>query len=194
MSFNPEVGRWFARHAPERLRGLVVTESGQEAGAGVVERPLALWRARPDFLAYDIRDLPSRFADGAAGERHAGADLDGADARTSARAPPRMPTRSSTRARHDERASRSSRGWRRASRASRRRIGTAAPAPPIRSSATPSSPRSRNSGSATAATGWQPLPIAIDGADGRPGGGDAGLCEEPQPGRICVRSWLGRRL
>ena len=21
-----------------------------------------LWRARPDFLAYDIRDLPSRFA------------------------------------------------------------------------------------------------------------------------------------
>ena len=33
MSFNPEVGRWFARHAPEVLRGLVVTEAGQAAGA-----------------------------------------------------------------------------------------------------------------------------------------------------------------
>ncbi|HKY80169.1 MAG TPA: hypothetical protein VJM09_01690, partial [Sphingobium sp.] len=37
MSFNPLALRWFARH-------------------------LSLWRARPDFLAYDIRDLPSRFA------------------------------------------------------------------------------------------------------------------------------------
>ena len=32
------------------------------------------------------------------------------------------------------------------------------------------------SGSAVAATGWRPLPIAIDGTDARPGGGDAGLC------------------
>jgi glycerophosphoryl diester phosphodiesterase len=61
MSFNPEVGRWFARRAPERLRGLVVTE--QKKGLrGFAERPLALWRSRADFLAYDIRDLPSRFA------------------------------------------------------------------------------------------------------------------------------------
>jgi hypothetical protein len=29
---------------------------------GRAERHLALWRARPDFLAYDVRDLPSRFA------------------------------------------------------------------------------------------------------------------------------------
>jgi len=61
MSFNPEVGHWFARHAPEVLRGLVVTEQGKR-WRGIVERPLALWRSRPDFLAYDIRDLPSRFA------------------------------------------------------------------------------------------------------------------------------------
>lgn len=62
MSFNPEVGRWFARHAPERLRGLVVTE--QKKGLrGLWERPFASWRAKPDFLAYDIRDLPSRFAE-----------------------------------------------------------------------------------------------------------------------------------
>jgi len=62
MSFNPEAGAWFARHAPERLRGLVVTE--QKKGLrGLFSRPLALWRSRADFLAYDIRDLPSRFAD-----------------------------------------------------------------------------------------------------------------------------------
>jgi glycerophosphoryl diester phosphodiesterase len=61
MSFNPEIGHHFARHAPERLRGLVVTE--REKGLrGFIERPLALWRSHADFLAYDIRDLPSRFA------------------------------------------------------------------------------------------------------------------------------------
>lgn len=62
MSFNPEVGRWFARHAPRRTRGLVVTESGKKGARGWAERNLALWRAKPDFLAYDIRDLPSHFA------------------------------------------------------------------------------------------------------------------------------------
>jgi glycerophosphoryl diester phosphodiesterase len=61
MSFNPEIGRWFARHAPDILRGLVVTEAGRR-WRGWLRRHLALWRARPDFLAYDIRDLPSRFA------------------------------------------------------------------------------------------------------------------------------------
>jgi glycerophosphoryl diester phosphodiesterase len=68
MSFNPEVGGWFARHASPVLRGLVVTESGRRGLRGRIERPLALWRARADFLAYDIRDLPSRFA-GAARRR-----------------------------------------------------------------------------------------------------------------------------
>jgi len=62
MSFNPEVGRWFARHSPSRLRGLVVTESGKRGLRGRIERRLALWRSRADFLAYDVRDLPSRFA------------------------------------------------------------------------------------------------------------------------------------
>ena len=61
MSFNPEIGRWFARHAPDVLRGLVVTEAGKPR-RGRLTRRLALWRSRPDFLAYDIRDLPSRFA------------------------------------------------------------------------------------------------------------------------------------
>ena len=65
MSFNPEVGAWFARHAPRVLRGLVVTEQGRGGWRGRIERPYALWRARADFLAYDVRDLPSRFAAGA---------------------------------------------------------------------------------------------------------------------------------
>lgn len=62
MSFNPEIPRWFSRHAPRLARGLVVTESGKRGARGRIERRLALWRAKPDFLAYDIRDLPSRFA------------------------------------------------------------------------------------------------------------------------------------
>jgi glycerophosphoryl diester phosphodiesterase len=62
MSFNPEVGAWFARRAAHVLRGLVVRESGRRGLRGGIERPLALWRARADFLAYDIGDLPSRFA------------------------------------------------------------------------------------------------------------------------------------
>ncbi len=66
MSFNPNVSRWFREHAPRIVRGLVVTE-GEPQGAyerwrGRAERHFALWRAGPDFLAYDIRNLPSRFA------------------------------------------------------------------------------------------------------------------------------------
>lgn len=62
MSFNPEVGRWFGRHGPQLLRGLVVTEQGKKHLRGRIERRLALERARPHFLAHDIRDLPSPFA------------------------------------------------------------------------------------------------------------------------------------
>jgi glycerophosphoryl diester phosphodiesterase len=62
MSFNPRVGHWFARHHPEFLRGLVVTEEGKRGWRGRIERRLAFFWAQPDFLAYDIRDLPSAFA------------------------------------------------------------------------------------------------------------------------------------
>ena len=62
MSFDPRVSRWFARHSPFTVRGLVVTEENDRALAGRIRRHLALWHARPDFLAYDVRDLPSRFA------------------------------------------------------------------------------------------------------------------------------------
>ena len=62
MSFNPEVGAWFARHAPGRLRGLVVSESDKRGWRGELERRLSFWRSRADFLACDVRDLPSTFA------------------------------------------------------------------------------------------------------------------------------------
>lgn len=67
MSFNPAVGRWFRRHASRIVRGLVVTEQGEIGGLartkGRIARHAALWQAQPDFLAYDVRDLPSRFAE-----------------------------------------------------------------------------------------------------------------------------------
>jgi glycerophosphoryl diester phosphodiesterase len=62
MSFNPEVARWFASLSPKTPRGLVVTESGRRRFRGRFERRWSLWRAKPDFLAYDVRDFPSRFA------------------------------------------------------------------------------------------------------------------------------------
>ena len=62
MSFNPRVVRWFKRHAPAVMRGLVVTEEDRRGANGAMQRRLSLWHARPHFLAYDVRDLPSRFA------------------------------------------------------------------------------------------------------------------------------------
>ena len=62
MSFDPRVVRWFADHSPLTVRGLVVTEEKAKALGGKFKRRAALWHAKPDFLAYDVRDLPSRFA------------------------------------------------------------------------------------------------------------------------------------
>src|SRR3546814_11909965 len=63
MSFNPLVSAWFAAQAPHIVRGLVVSEEDKSGSKGRIERMLSLWRARPEFLAYDVRDLPSIFAD-----------------------------------------------------------------------------------------------------------------------------------
>ena len=63
MSFDPRVSRWLARNAPHIVRGLVVTEDANRGFSGRLKRHWSLWHARPDFLAYDVRDLPSRFAD-----------------------------------------------------------------------------------------------------------------------------------
>ncbi|MCA1660656.1 MAG: glycerophosphodiester phosphodiesterase [Novosphingobium sp.] len=62
MSFDPRVVRWFREHAPHLVRGLVVTEEGHRTLSGRYRRHLSLWRGKPEFLAYDVRDLPSGFA------------------------------------------------------------------------------------------------------------------------------------
>lgn len=62
MSFDPRVSRWFCRHSPHTVRGLVVSEGEDRAVPGKLRRHGALWHGRPDFLAYDVRDLPGRFA------------------------------------------------------------------------------------------------------------------------------------
>ncbi len=59
MSFHPMAMRWFARHRPDLVRGLVVTERNRRGWRGRWGRALALWWAKPDFVACDIRDLPS---------------------------------------------------------------------------------------------------------------------------------------
>ncbi len=58
MSFDPLVCHWFARHAPDIVRGLVLS---RRVRAGIMSRrtkALAIARARPHFLACDVRDLP----------------------------------------------------------------------------------------------------------------------------------------
>ena len=62
MSFHPGVARWFRLHAPQIARGYVVTEENDGGLRGRVKRGLAMRAAHPDFLAYDVRDLPSVFA------------------------------------------------------------------------------------------------------------------------------------
>lgn len=62
MSFDPRVAQWFSRHSPRTIRGLVVKETGKKNLRGAWERRLALWHGKPDFLAYNVDDLPSGFA------------------------------------------------------------------------------------------------------------------------------------
>lgn len=62
MSFDPRIGEWFASHMPDLPRGIVITEQGSRTLSGAVKRRVQTKKAQPHFLAYDIRDLPSRFA------------------------------------------------------------------------------------------------------------------------------------
>lgn len=60
MSFDPRIPGWFAEHAPRIVRGLVATDHQRRVTwRGRVARLAALAKARPDFLAWDVRDLPS---------------------------------------------------------------------------------------------------------------------------------------
>ncbi|QIQ87713.1 glycerophosphodiester phosphodiesterase family protein [Erythrobacter sp.] len=61
MSFDPRVSRWFRRHAPHTPCGLVMREDGRGNTQKAWQRRLALWLAKPDFLAYHIAALPNRW-------------------------------------------------------------------------------------------------------------------------------------
>lgn len=61
MSFDPAVCGWFARHAPAIPRGLVVGAPRPGLFARL-RRHLSFRRARPHFLAHDVRALPSSLA------------------------------------------------------------------------------------------------------------------------------------
>lgn len=62
MSFDPRVSNWFAKHGQTVCRGLVITEENARTLSGSIKRNTSFWAAKPHFLAYDVRDLPSRFA------------------------------------------------------------------------------------------------------------------------------------
>ncbi len=59
MSFDPRMGEWFAQHAPDTPRGLVITDTLDHGFKSAWRAPRALERAAPDFLAADVRDLPN---------------------------------------------------------------------------------------------------------------------------------------
>lgn len=64
MAFHPEIVRWFRVQAPYIVRGLVVSDEKYKrmrfaALKRWVAQALSMMRAHPDFLAYDIKSLPS---------------------------------------------------------------------------------------------------------------------------------------
>lgn len=62
MSFDPRVSRWLRAHAPRTLRGLVIREDEHGYTQKAWQRHLALWIAKPDFIAYHVKALPNAFA------------------------------------------------------------------------------------------------------------------------------------
>lgn len=59
MSFDPRVSAWFAKHAPQAVRGLVMREDERGYTQKAWQRHVALWAARPEFIAYHVAALPS---------------------------------------------------------------------------------------------------------------------------------------
>jgi glycerophosphoryl diester phosphodiesterase len=64
MSFDPRVTRWFRRNSPQTLCGLVMREDEHGYTQKGWQRRLALWLAKPDFLAYHIAALPNPWVAG----------------------------------------------------------------------------------------------------------------------------------
>lgn len=64
MSFDPRVSRWFRRHAPGIVQGLVMREDDVGHTQTALSRRIALAIARPEFLAYHIAALPNPMVEG----------------------------------------------------------------------------------------------------------------------------------
>jgi glycerophosphoryl diester phosphodiesterase len=62
MSFDPRVSRWFAIHSRHVVHGLVVSERDKSRFLRALRTRMSLWAARPEFVAWDVRDLPSKLA------------------------------------------------------------------------------------------------------------------------------------
>jgi glycerophosphoryl diester phosphodiesterase len=67
MSFDPEIIAWFARNAPKIWRGLVLSDEMGGRKPNLWERLgwnrlFHIWRAKPHFVAYDVRSLPSNLS------------------------------------------------------------------------------------------------------------------------------------
>lgn len=65
QSFSPRTVKWFQKNAPEIVRGQIATDlASMTKGLGwftrlQLKRALMTGYGDPDFLAYDVRDLPS---------------------------------------------------------------------------------------------------------------------------------------
>ena len=59
MSFDPRVSRWFARHSPQTVRGLVMREDEYGLTQKAWQRHMTLWAAKPEFIAYHVAALPN---------------------------------------------------------------------------------------------------------------------------------------
>jgi glycerophosphoryl diester phosphodiesterase len=67
MSADPDIIAWFARNAPKIFRGLIVTDANGDRKPSLIERLgwgrlYNIWRAKPHFIAHDIRSLPSNLS------------------------------------------------------------------------------------------------------------------------------------
>ncbi|WP_432201716.1 glycerophosphodiester phosphodiesterase family protein [Erythrobacter sp. W53] len=62
MSFDPRVSGWFAEHSRATTRGLVCTDTLDHGWLSKWREAGVLEACQPDFLACDIRDLPSDMA------------------------------------------------------------------------------------------------------------------------------------
>jgi len=61
MSFDPRIINWFRKHAPDIIRGWVISKEALHGFKASLMRPYIVRQSKPDFIACDIRELPNNF-------------------------------------------------------------------------------------------------------------------------------------